>query len=822
MTPITTDNSDAPSMHMPIALIQTQDTMFVEALREYLSRHGCLTIVNGHTEKKITYNIIIGDSEYVKGIVTKTKTLGEKTLVIIYQGGENDVNLYIAQNINVAIIDPYPLDEKNLRDLLLLLFTGSARSLITRKVQNLRRLQSVAAPPLRREPFKNVIEDATDRLRVGEIMQQIFKPTSHKEFSKKKIFSRRLQMVIATIMLTMLVFILSYVMSLIMAVAGLYATAKLLSSSKITIAQRTMRIANSGIETARMFVNISAPIGKLFGIEDVVSDNERIIWMFENLLMAEKNVVSIINSGRAIVADIFTSKEGGARGAGVADVIALRSEVVQFDQNLGLVQTELATLIGERHVPFIFSTISTYATKSLKNIEALRLRLTYFDRLLTLYPQLAGYRKKQTYLVLLQNSMELRPTGGFIGSIALITFLDGKVTDMEVQDVYTADGQLKGHIDPPTAIREILGQEHWYLRDSNWDPNFVHAGTQAAWFYEKEMGVTVDGVIGISVPFITKLLDATGPIELPDYKEHISSANFFAKSLLYTQADFFPGSTQKKDFLGSLMTAIITRLTTGKTVSIGVLFSAISSTLDAKDIQFYIPNTEISSVLQYWGWTGGIGSTACIEIGKDAPCTTEHVEVIEANLGVNKVNYFITREAASEISLSENGTIDHALSYTIANSSSAQILEGGGVYRSYVRVYFPQYTNLTSIELDGVTIVEKQANAKTPQSAPYYQVSSEGDKMVVGIYLVVDPLSSKHLTLATSRLSALSFRHKATLSVIIGKQAGIDMIPWKTTIRYPAYWTATTDALIAKQGELEYNTTLGKNYRTHILFEKTL
>ena len=44
----------------------------------------------------------------------------------------------------------------------------------------------------------------------------------------------------------------------------------------------------------------------------------------------------------------------------------------------------------------------------------------------------------------------------------------------------------------------------------------------------------------------------------------LTEENFFGKSLYYTQTNFFPGSTQKKDFLGSLSRAIITKITSDK------------------------------------------------------------------------------------------------------------------------------------------------------------------------------------------------------------------------------------------------------------------
>jgi len=65
-----------------------------------------------------------------------------------------------------------------------------------------------------------------------------------------------------------------------------------------------------------------------------------------------------------------------------------------------------------------------------------------------LLPQLIGYTHDKEYLVLFQNNGELRPTGGFIGSVGDLRLSQGKVDDFTIQDVYDLDGQLKLHIPP--------------------------------------------------------------------------------------------------------------------------------------------------------------------------------------------------------------------------------------------------------------------------------------------------------------------------------------------------------------------------------------
>ena len=154
---------------------------------------------------------------------------------------------------------------------------------------------------------------------------------------------------------------------------------------------------------------------------------------------------------------------------------------------------------------------------------------------------LLGMDKPMKYLILFQNNMELRPTGGFIGSFSIISFDKGRMTEIVVNDVYSADGQLKGHVDPPEALRIHLGEGGWYLRDANWDPDFSISADKIEWFLDKEINTKVDGVIAIDLSFVQKLLKITGPINLVDFSKTITAENIYINTQNEVESDFFPG-----------------------------------------------------------------------------------------------------------------------------------------------------------------------------------------------------------------------------------------------------------------------------------------
>src|SRR4030042_5849513 len=93
------------------------------------------------------------------------------------------------------------------------------------------------------------------------------------------------------------------------------------------------------------------------------------------------------------------------------------------------------------------------------------------------------FNQPRTFLILLQNNQELRPTGGFMGSYAILKTQDFKLKDLKVEDIYETDGKVSAHINPPAPIQEAFHLGTWRLRDANWDPNFKSTAETLDWIF---------------------------------------------------------------------------------------------------------------------------------------------------------------------------------------------------------------------------------------------------------------------------------------------------------------------------------------------------
>ena len=133
----------------------------------------------------------------------------------------------------------------------------------------------------------------------------------------------------------------------------------------------------------------------------------------------------------------------------------------------------------------------------------------------------------KTYFLILQNNMELRPSGGFMGSYAKITFENGVLKKFQVKDIYEPDGQLEGHVEPPIPLQQASKTGDWRLRNANWEIDFQEAARDIKWFFEKGKEEDVQGIIAINLGLIIEILKVTGPIKPNDFPETINSDNFY-------------------------------------------------------------------------------------------------------------------------------------------------------------------------------------------------------------------------------------------------------------------------------------------------------
>ncbi len=401
------------------------------------------------------------------------------------------------------------------------------------------------------------------------------------------------------------------------------------------------------------------------------------------------------------------------------------------------------------------------------------------ENLLGVFPSVLGYSGRKTYLVLFENNAELRPTGGFIGSFALINLENGKLVNFEVFDVYQADGQLKGHVEPPAKLKEYLGEASWYLRDSNWDPDFRISAQRAQWFLDKEMQVPVDGTIAVTLEAVRKLVAAVGKVVVPEYQETIDQDNLFQKAEYHAEMATFPGSTQKKDFLASLAQALFEKIKNSQGQELVGLAGALYESLEEKEIMLYFNDSQVELVVNNLNWGGRIRAYQPISGGQ--PIYADYLFINEANVGVNKANFFVQRKIDHQITLKQDGKIEEKLTLTYDNQSPSGNWPAGN-YKNYLRLYLPKETKVTS-----ALITDPQnPGLWVPFDWHFFDSGEDHEKSFFGFLLEV-PIKTKTQIQIDYELDAkadLSKRLNSYL-LLLQKQAGAYPSAYSLSFIYP-------------------------------------
>lgn len=811
--------SSRADVHVPVAHIEAQDKQYAEPIREYFLQHGCTVTVNSYRFTHAQYVIIVGDSHFVKHILDHHAITNARILAVIYSGLPDDLKGNMLPHVRYCFVDDKPLTKELVLDICTYFFAGNTNMINIRKEPPSIKITHGTGVQASREQEPIRVQNGSshdttgDATRIQNVMAQVFHSTSTHAKKRKRTFSTGLYVAFGVfIFLAPYIF---YFIALCISVLSLGISFWGVQNNSYVTTQKSAAYGTTYVRSARSILSVFAPVFNAVHFDNEVRDQEALLSVMQDALAIANESIHISQFAKRVFTGFIVSDKNDTE-FGISDVVSLTSDMTRVSERLGLMSAQIHVLLTSGRFPFSSSYIRTYLGKADRYIDKARDVVDTSQKLLALYPRISGYRKEQTYLVLLQNSMEIRPTGGFIGSLLLVTIADGKVQSIEVQDVYSVDGQLKGHIDPPMPIREILGQEHWYLRDSNWHPDFVQSAQRAAWFYEKETEIHPDGVIAVSLPFVLDLLKATGPIELIDFNERISESNFYAKSLVYTQTDFFPGSTQKKDFLGALIHAMLTKLTTDSSVSSEILFSAVSHAIKSKDIQFYFEDAELQELVRHWQWDGGLDLSSCTPIDATVHCTGDGVGLVQANLGVNKINYFTSTEALSHISIFADGTVEHALTVNIKNNAPTQT-DGGGVYESFLRVLVPLDAVFIDATLDGVDIPVRD-DAATIHPVSYFRTQIDESVREYQIPVPVAPGVERQLMVRWSREQLLPILGSREYQVNVRKQPGVQAFPWHVVVDYPNSWQAAADAQFANSGKVEYNTSLDTDKSVRVSF----
>ncbi|HVM90848.1 MAG TPA: DUF4012 domain-containing protein [Verrucomicrobiae bacterium] len=300
-----------------------------------------------------------------------------------------------------------------------------------------------------------------------------------------------------------------------------------------------------------------------------------------------------------------------------------------------------------------------------------------------------GDEHRKSYLLVFQNSTELRPTGGFMGSIAQVTLDRGDLIQLVVPGggPYDLRDQLTTRAIPPAPLQLVASR--WEFQDANWFPDFPAAASKIRKFWSEAGQPTIDGVIAINLGVMEKLLALTGPIDMPDYHVTVTADNFWLVTQTQVEVDYDKSQNTPKKFIGDLMPKVLDKLKAlmnDKQNGLKLL-GLVTDALQTKDIQVWFADADDEALAERLDWNGRF---------KEAP--GDELAVIDTNIAGQKTDREIDERVLHHVQIAEDGSITDSVDIVRTHHGEKGAQFNGVNNVEYLRVYVPQGSQLLSAD----------------------------------------------------------------------------------------------------------------------------
>jgi hypothetical protein len=427
----------------------------------------------------------------------------------------------------------------------------------------------------------------------------------------------------------------------------------------------------------------------------------------------------------------------------------------------------------------------------LEKIEQLRPVLNDGIELLKLVPEITGVKKPVTYLVMLQNSDELRPTGGFITVFGLIRLEQGVVTLLDFQDSTSSNSNyISEVIDAPEPMKQIFLAHYWLPRDANWSPSFPESAKDVQKLYFLSTGIHTDGVIALNQSSLEKVLQVTGPVNIQG--EPISAENV-KKYMIEEKIEAINEgkSKDRKRFITPLVKALINQISqqSGKE-NLKKYIQLVQNLANQGDVLIYSNDDRIQAMISKYRVDGEL-----------QPGNKDYLMLVDANIGYSKIDSIIRRSLKYSVNLSDPGKITSRVEVSYENPMDGSVTcrQGGdqrskteeaylkpSCYWDYWRVLGAKGTLISNYSVPSFSDSSFLPGYGWSHS-PEVKDSSECVNEVAG--LVIIPTKSKTSIMLDRILPKTVLEisgDRSTYTLNIQKQPGIDKLPVEIEILPPS------------------------------------
>jgi hypothetical protein len=280
-------------------------------------------------------------------------------------------------------------------------------------------------------------------------------------------------------------------------------------------------------------------------------------------------------------------------------------------------------------------------------------------------PRFLGSDGPRTYLFGAATPAELRGTGGFIGSVALLRVDRGALEFGTFEPSNDLPDLPPDELPPPVPE----DAERWsryggtgLFVNLNRTADFPSAAQAMLTHWEATRDMRLDGMVVVDPFAFEALLELSGPTEVPEYGVTLD-ADSVVRFVTNEAYDTFEDPTERKEVLGEVAAATFGRFLAGDVdVAPQATVSRFAELVEEGHLVAYTADPSTQSALVSAGVAGQLGAP-------DGMSPGDVVNVALNSGTASKVDFFAERTVEIETSLLEDGGTRSTLEITVENEA---------------------------------------------------------------------------------------------------------------------------------------------------------
>jgi hypothetical protein len=556
---------------------------------------------------------------------------------------------------------------------------------------------------------------------------------------------------------------------------------------EIAVLQGRVSFVKSQFGTARSqltpFLQVAQFLGWVPGIGDELRSSQDMLNLGSNLAQASQDLLTAVE-----IATFQTSQtnvqllQGNRLNESVLRTMTntepyFSSALEQMEQASAVIE-----VLEDRDLSGSFQRMLASAqrvTPSIENFARAGLAASQMQQ------SFLGYDEPRSYLLIAQNSDELRATGGFIPGAWVLTLDQGEIVQLKFWDTVAVDNLDASTPLPPEGLLQSLWAGAWLFRDAGWYPDFPTSAMAMEQIFELSQQLSVDGTIAIDQWAFKSILSAMGPVAL--FTGEVMDSESYMTTL-EENTDIFG-----REFIDVVLGALLDKLREqGTDRNLIALLASLNKSLNEKHLMMFFHDPALQEVADRNGWSGAV---------QDVP--GDYLMVVDSNVGFSKVNRNVDQSLTYTVELDSDGESMARLDLLYTNHSSEVTRDSCAIqgqrrglsyeqqkntcYWDYLRVYTPMDSTFVS-----------SSPFPMPHGALYRQIGyndiedtsrtyTESGKSVFAGLFNLEVGTSKNVAFAYTLPTQVVRREQGRLSysLFLQKQPGTVGTPVEVNIHLP-------------------------------------